>query len=272
MKGRVTMHDDRLYDEKELEKSWLLSYSDLITLLFIIVVIIAASSSTAIRTEREEAKKEVAKQQENLHQVHESLDLLNLQKLELQREVHQLEARKKTLSEDGALESQGEAPPVPQPPLGSQETGERDMEKLRTQLSSALNELNLDFEETAEGLRIRLPETILFRSGSADLQEKGKEVVATVAGVLQQYPHLVRIEGYTDDVPIGRSAYKSNWELSSARAIAVMREMVDVHELPAPRFTVAGWGEHKPLVDNSNEENRARNRRVEIMILADKEE
>ncbi|MCM3079675.1 OmpA/MotB family protein [Brevibacillus invocatus] len=266
------MHDDRLYDEKELEKSWLLSYSDLITLLFIIVVIIAASSSTAIKTEREEAKKEVAMQQENLHQVHESLDLLNLQKLELQREVHQLEARKKTLSEEDELGHQGEVPPVPPAPVGSKEAGEHDMEKVRTQLSSALTELNLDFEETEDGLRIRLPETILFRSGSADLQEKGKEIVATVSSVLQQYPHFVRIEGYTDDVPIGRSVYQSNWELSSARAISVMREMVDVHELPATRFTVAGWGENKPLVDNSNAENRARNRRVEIMILADKEE
>lgn len=272
MKGRITaMHDDRLYDEKELEKSWLLSYSDLITLLFIIVVIIAASSSTAIKAEREEAKKEVAQQQENLQQVHESLDLLNLQKLELQREVHQLEARKKTLSEEGAQEGSGEAPNVPQPPVGTSDAGERDMDKVRTQLSSALAELNLDFEETGEGLRIRLPEKILFASGSADLQDEGKEVVATVAGVLHGFSHYVRIEGYTDDVPIGRSTFKSNWELSSARAIAVMREMVDVHSLPATRFTVAGWGEHKPLVDNSNAENRSRNRRVEIMILAEKE-
>jgi chemotaxis protein MotB len=265
------MYDDRQYDEKELEKSWLLSYSDLITLLFIIVVIMAASSSTEIQAEREQAKKEVEQQQENLTQVHESLDLLNLQKLELQREVHQLEARKKTLSEEGALEGSGEAPNVPQPPPSSEATGERDMEKIHTQVSSALSELNVDFEETGEGLRIRLPESILFKSGSADLQEEGQQVVARVAEVLQGFSHYVRIEGYTDNVPIGRSSYKSNWELSSARAIAVMREMVDVHNLPATRFTVGGWGEHKPLVDNSNAENRARNRRVEIMILAEKE-
>ncbi|MGF9823811.1 OmpA family protein [Brevibacillus agri] len=120
-------------------------------------------------------------------------------------------------------------------------------------------------------MRIRLPEKILFASGSADLQEQGKEVVGTVARVLQRYEYKVRIEGYTDDVPISRSAYKSNWELSSARAIAVMREMVDAYSLPASRFTVAGLGEYRPLVDNSNEENRARNRRVEVIILAEKE-
>ncbi|KQL46510.1 chemotaxis protein [Brevibacillus choshinensis] len=267
------MHDDRLYDEKELEKSWLLSYSDLITLLFVIVVIIAASQTTNIQSQREEAKKETAKQQATLQQVHESLDLLNLQKLELQREVHELEAQKKSLTG-----SESEKPAVPDaikppPPVGSAENDAamRDMETVRTQLSSALAELNLDFEETEEGLRIRLPVSILFSSGSADLKKQGQQVVGTVAGVLQKFGNRVRIEGYTDDVPIARSPYKTNWELSTGRAIAVMREMVDAYTLPSSRFTVAGMGEYKPLVDNSNEENRTRNRRVEIIILAEKE-
>ena len=266
------MLNDREYDEKELEKSWLLSYSDLITLLFVIVLIIAAASSSSIQAEREEARKETEQQQQELQQVHTSLDLLNLQKLELQREIHELEGRRNALAgEEGEGGTAAPDKPQPQPPVGSPDSGERDMETVRTRLASALAELNLDFEETGEGLRIRLPETILFGSGSADLQQEGKQVVATVAEVLRGFPHLVRIEGYTDDVPIRRSAYGSNWELSAARAIAVMRELVDGHGLPATRFTVGGWGEHKPLVDNSNEENRARNRRVEIMILAEKE-
>lgn len=265
------MHDERLYDEKELEKSWLLSYSDLITLLFVIVVIIAATYTSNIQTQREEMKKEEAQQQVAMQQVHESLDLLNLQKLELQREVHQLEARQKVLAGAEETESAGESPSLSKPIAGIADTGERDMDTVRTQLSSALSELNLDYEETEEGLRIRLPESILFKSGSAELQEQGKQVVGTVAGVLQRFGHLVRIEGYTDDVPIAHSSYNSNWELSSGRAIAVMREMVDGYSLPASRFTVAGLGEYKPLVDNSNDENRARNRRVEIIILADKE-
>lgn len=261
------MHDDRLYDEKELEKSWLLSYSDLITLLFVIVIIIAATQTKSIHAQKEEVQKEKA----NLEQVHESLDLLNLQKLELQREVYQLEARQKELKGEKEEEGSEDTANVPKPPMGMAESGERDMETVRNQLSSALAELNLDYEETEEGLRIRLPETILFTSGSADLQAQGKQVIGTVAGVLKRFEHKVRIEGYTDDVPISRSSYKSNWELSSARAISVMREMVDVHALPASRFTVAGLGEYKPLVDNSNAENRAKNRRVEVVILGDKE-
>lgn len=260
------MHDERLYDEKELEKSWLLSYSDLITLLFVIVIIIAATQTKSIQAQKEEVQQEKA----SLEQVHESLDLLNLQKLELQREVYKLEARQKELKgekEEGSEDTVN----VPKPPMGLSDSSERDMETVRNQLSSALAELNLDYEETEEGLRIRLPETILFTSGSADLQAQGKQVVGTVAGVLKRFEHKVRIEGYTDDVPISRSSYQSNWELSSARAISVMREMVDAHSLPASRFTVAGLGEYKPLVDNSNAENRAKNRRVEIVILGEKE-
>jgi len=265
------MLNDREYDEKELEKSWLLSYSDLITLLFVIVLILAAASSSFIQSEREEAQKEVEQQKQELKQAHASLDLLNLQKLELEREIHQLEARRNALAGEETENGATVTPDKPQPPVSSPVSEKRDMETVRTRLASALAELNLDFEETGEGLRIRLPETILFASGSAELQEEGKQVVATIAGVLHRFPHLVRIEGYTDDVPVRRSKYGSNWELSAARAIAVMRELVDVHGLPATRFTVGGWGENKPLVDNSNDENRARNRRVEIMILAEKE-
>ena len=157
-------HDDRLYDEKELEKSWLLSYSDLITLLFVIVIIIAATYTSNIQSQREEAKKEAVQQQAAMQQVHESLDLLNLQKLELQREVHQLEARQKALLGTAEEENTTESPSLPKPPTGAADKGERDMDTVRTQLSSALAELNLDYEETEEGLHIRLPESILFSS------------------------------------------------------------------------------------------------------------
>ncbi|WP_340701081.1 flagellar motor protein MotB [Brevibacillus borstelensis] len=263
------MHDDRLYDEKELEKSWLISYSDLFTLLFVIILIVAAAHSAKLKTDMQEIKQEEARQQESLQKVHESLDLLNIQKLELQRQVHELEARRGVL--EAAVNGEtGETVPKPAVPVDMEDKSDRDMETVRTALSSALEEQNIDYEETEEGLRVRLPEKILFSSGSADLREDGKQVVDHIAQVLERFSYKVRIEGYTDDVPITHSSFRSNWELSSARAIAVMREMVDGHGLAAERFTVAGWGEYKPLVDNTSPENRSRNRRVEIVILADK--
>ncbi len=254
------MQDERLYDEKELEKSWLISYSDLFTLLFVIIVIIAAAHSAKIQVKLDEVKQAEANQQANLEKAHQTVDMLTLQKLELEREIHLLEARRNELV--SSIETAGT----------KTDEAERNMATVKTQLAAALQELNIDFEETGEGLMIRLPEKVLFASGSSELAEEGKKVVGRIAGVLQHFSQRVRIEGYTDDVPVSHSPYRSNWELSSARAISVMREMVDGHGLAASRFTVAGMGEYKPLVDNSNEENRARNRRVEIVILAEKGE
>ncbi|WP_139491172.1 OmpA/MotB family protein [Brevibacillus dissolubilis] len=253
------MQDDRLYDEKELEKSWLLSYSDLITLLFVIVVIIAATSSSQIQVKLDEVKVAEAKQQATLKEAIESKEILSIEKLELQREIALLEARRDALVGDvKALK-------------GSDDKTDEDMEMVKAQLATALQELNIEFEESTEGLLIRFPEKVLFTSGSAELGEDGKRAVASVAEVLTRFPYQVRIEGFTDDTPIKSSKYPSNWELSAGRAIAVMREMVDAHHIPATRFSIAGNGENKPLVTNVTPDNRALNRRVEVLIMANPE-
>ncbi len=253
------MVDDRLYDEKELEKSWLISYSDLFTLLFVIIVIIAASSSSQIQAKLDEVKKAEAKQQETIKEAIQSKDILELKKLELERDIAILEARRDDLlGKVHALQAK-------------QQKANDNIETVRTQLADALREMNISFEETAEGLKIRFPEQVLFSSGSAELGDDGKRALAAVADVLQTFPHRVRIEGYTDDVPVTNSPFRSNWELSTARAISVMRELVDGHGLPASRFMVAGWGEYKPLVANTTPENRALNRRVEMIVLAETE-
>jgi len=259
------MLDDRQYDEKELEKSWLLSYSDLFTLLFVIILIIAAAHSSSIEARLDEVKKAEAKQQAELKEAVESKDILSLQKLELQRDIAFLEGKR-----DGLLKETNTPLPSQQQQAKTEESkNDSDMDTVRNQLAAALQELNVSFEETPQGLMVRLPENILFTSGSAELGEDGKKAIGNIAGVLSRFKHHVRIEGYTDDVPVKNSKYSSNWELSSARAIAVMREMVDQHGLAASRFMIAGWGEYNPIVDNSNDENRARNRRVEMVILAE---
>ncbi len=254
------MQDERLYDEKELEKSWLISYSDLFTLLFVIIVIIAASSSSHIQAKIDQAKKAEDAERQSVQEAAKSRDILQIQKLELQREIFQLEAKRRALVEN-IRDSKSKS---------DQEVKDPNWETAKAQLAAALQEMNVHFEETAEGLMIRFPEKVMFSSGSADISDEGKQAVANVAKVLQRFPYKARIEGYTDDVPISNSSFRSNWELSSARAISVMRELVDGNGLPASRFMVAGWGEYHPIVDNSNAENRALNRRVEMVILAEK--
>lgn len=253
------MQDDRLYDEKELEKSWLLSYSDLITLLFVIVVVIAAVSSVQMKDKLDELKKAEAKQQELSKTMSAELAIFEAKKKKLEAEIDALQSARDQLG-------------LTSKPLKTEvEHSEKSMETMKTQLSSALHEFNIDFAETDAGLIIRLPEKVLFQSGSADIGEEGKKAVGAIASILQKFPNLLRIEGYSDNTPIVHSPYRTNWELSSARALSVMREMVDAYALPPTRFVIAGWGEQHPLTSNGTPEEKAENRRVEIVILPEKE-
>lgn len=250
-----------MYDEKELEKSWLISYSDLFTLLFVIIVIVAAAHSSRLSAQMENVKKAEAAQQESMKTAIASKEILDLQKLQLQREVAQLEAKR------DALVSMGSQPQTAAQEQQTEDTAPLASETVKGQLAEALKTMNVPFTETEEGISIRLAENVTFSSGSAELKEEGAQQIDAIATVLQRFEQPVRIEGHTDDQPIVHSSYPSNWELSGARAFAVMRRLVDHDGLPAARFVVAGLGDSKPLVDNSNEENRALNRRVEIIIV-----
>mgnify|MGYP002413129985 FL=1 len=139
-------------------------------------------------------------------------------------------------------------------------------------MGEALQEFHIPFVEQSDGVMIRLPENLLFASGSADLAPDGQKVIDRLADVLQKFPHQVRIEGHTDDSPITKSQYVANWDLSLARAKAVMQEFVQERGLSPARFIVAGFGETKPLVENTTEKNRQQNRRVEITVLSEQTE
>jgi chemotaxis protein MotB len=119
-----------------------------------------------------------------------------------------------------------------------------------------------------DGLVITLSGSLLFESGKADLRPESAEVLSRLAGLLEPTQGKIRIEGHTDNIPIATTAVPSNWELSAYRAAAVLRYLTETVGLPAERFESAGYAEHRPLVPNDTRENRARNRRVEIILMA----
>ncbi|MBO4852962.1 MAG: OmpA family protein [Schwartzia sp.] len=120
---------------------------------------------------------------------------------------------------------------------------------------------------TEEGLMIRIKETALFPSGSAELVNESQLIVPVVAGLLAAIPERVIISGHTDNVPIATDQYPSNWELSSARAMTFMKAMFASNaKLNPARFSAIGYSEYRPVASNDTEEGRRRNRRVEIMI------
>jgi chemotaxis protein MotB len=118
---------------------------------------------------------------------------------------------------------------------------------------------------------IRITGKILFPSGLADLDPRAGPILDDIAEIARQYPeHLVRIEGHSDNVPISTPQFPSNWELSAVRATTVLRYLIDKDVNPL-RLTATGYGSLFPLLPNTTETNRARNRRVEF-VLEKKEE
>lgn len=114
-------------------------------------------------------------------------------------------------------------------------------------------------------LQIELRDSILFGSGSAELSAQARDIFSEMAGLLVDYDNPVQIEGHTDDRPISNLRYPSNWELSTARASAIVKLLMD-SGVSARRLSAVGYGEHQPAASNETEEGRARNRRVTLMI------
>ena len=123
--------------------------------------------------------------------------------------------------------------------------------------------VSVDIDE--RGIVIRFDERVLFASGSAEVGSASEPLLGTTAEVLQLIDNAVDVEGHTDNVPTGRR-WISNWELSAARSSAVTRWLIVNGPLPARRMAAVGMADTRPLVPNGTAENRARNRRVEIVV------
>ena len=121
-------------------------------------------------------------------------------------------------------------------------------------------------ERDKEGVRITIKSPLLFDSGKADLRPNAMPVLDELVRILEQSPNFVVVEGHTDNVPIHTAGFPSNWELSTARAISVMRRLSERGELDSARFAVGGYGEYHPVESNNTPQGRQENRRVEILL------
>lgn len=124
----------------------------------------------------------------------------------------------------------------------------------------------VQMESTERKVKLVLTEGVLFASGRADLKEPAKAVLAPIALELRKLPNDVIIEGHTDNVPIKRGKYSSNWELSMARAYAVLRFMEE-QGVSSRHLAGIGYGDNRPVAGNASVEGRARNRRIEISLM-----
>lgn len=116
-------------------------------------------------------------------------------------------------------------------------------------------------------IELEMNSEMLFLSGEAELSKKAIPVLKKIAEVINPLPNMVNIEGHTDNVPIDNLKFRSNWDLSSARATSVVHELVKEGIVP-PRLSAIGYGEFHPIGDNKTEEGRFKNRRVVLVLMA----
>ena len=117
-----------------------------------------------------------------------------------------------------------------------------------------------------EGLEIAIQEVVLFNSGEAEILPSVHPLLKEIAQILKSLDNSIKIVGHTDNIPIHTEKYQSNWDLSAMRAINVMHFLVGQGGLAPQRFSIQGYGEYSPKYDNSTVEGRAKNRRVEIFV------
>ncbi len=141
----------------------------------------------------------------------------------------------------------------------------KKVEEIKEHMEALKRSDEVKVSRNEEGLAIRLDSKFLFDLSSANLRTEAFEVLDGVLGSLKDLPNEVRVEGHTDNLPIKSSQFPSNWELSAARATAIIRYF-ESQGMDPRRMTAVGYGEWRPVVRNDSPENRQRNRRVEIYV------
>jgi len=154
------------------------------------------------------------------------------------------------------------------PTLGSAEVQEGFEASLARELSTTLGGDLVDVSVDERGVVVSIKEAGSFPTGSADLSPVARDVLAKIAASVRYLSNGLRVEGHTDDVPIrGGGRFPTNWELSTARATAVVSFFIEEGGITPDRLSAAGYGEFRPRTPNEDDASRARNRRVDVVIL-----
>jgi len=126
---------------------------------------------------------------------------------------------------------------------------------------------SVSIEENQRGVTIRIMDDILFSSGAAELSPDAKKVLKLIAGIIKKLPNDIRVEGHTDNIKINTPKFPSNWHLSISRALNTAYYLIETENIDPDKVSVVGYAEYNPIDDNSKPEGRAKNRRVDIIVI-----
>jgi chemotaxis protein MotB len=229
---------------QENHDRWLVSYADFITLMFAFFVVMFASSQ-ADRTKIKRVAASVTDALEN---------------------GASRRPAKASQSDSGGLKNlKPDAPPTP-PAQGAELLP--SLNYLNAQLRSEIASGKMRVTLEGRGLVVTLQQATFFPSGEDAIDPATYSSLEKVATAIRQLPNPVRLEGHTDAMPIHTARFRSNWDLSASRAIAVLDLLSSRFQVPLQRLAVAGYAETIPIATNETEQGRSRNRRVDIVILS----
>lgn len=140
-------------------------------------------------------------------------------------------------------------------------------QKVQAALSELQANQKLTLMADENKITIRISESMLFEPGTDRIMPGGLAVIDEVAAVLRDLPNSVRIEGHTDNVPVSTPRFPSNWDLSSARALSILKYFIATHGYDPKKLSALGFGEYRPADSNDTPSGRLKNRRVDIMVL-----
>ena len=244
-------------EEHENHERWLLTYADLITLLLALFMMLYAMSVLDLK--KYEAFQEAFTQGmgKHVHSFPGKGDPPNGQKL---------------ATKPGANIGTPDPSPSPaslqlKPQLDATELAKLK-EKIEQEIAVTGLKGELDVSLDPRGLVVNVVSGVLFKSGDATVTSNGQHLLDALGAIFQTMGNPLVVEGHTDNVPISSARFPSNWELSTARATAVLRDLVSRDHLSASRMSASGYADTKPRASNDTIDGRAKNRRVDIVVIA----
>jgi len=141
------------------------------------------------------------------------------------------------------------------------------MNKMRNYVQKNDLEDKINMQITERGLVVRFSGEILYEIGEAEIKPEGEKILSEVVKNIRDIPNSIAVEGHTDNWPINNENYPSNWELSTARAVNVIKYFIEEHDMNPQRLSAAGYSKYRPLYENDTSAHRAKNRRIEVVVL-----